>query len=164
MLWSNILGYTIIVVIFAIATFLLMKQHGPECPEMATGYGRRSEEISTLLSRLRWANSYKGRINYTLRYFVFAFIVFFLATVSAGGSFPSASRFFPAVLVVWCCLIALHNFFDHHVDKFGHYFVDRNSRLIERKIDRIEKKSLLLNPHKITFRPDGEAWGYVHTQ
>lgn len=157
---TNILGYIGIVLLVVYATLIIMKQHGPECSEMSLGHGKKKEKIAVLLDRIQWANKYKGRLAYTLRHFVFAFIVLFISVVSLGGDFPLAIRFFPALLVAWVCMVALHKFFDHHTDKFAHYFVNTNANIIRKKLRLRKSRTPIYNPHK--FTPSSSAWLYTH--
>lgn len=131
----NIIGYIIIGIVVILIGKKYKSQMGPNSQSLNKGYGKRSDNIKTLLKRIEWVNRYKGRCNYPIRFIIYAVILSILVSILIyDKKLPPITTFIQMVLVLWVALLSLQLYFDHHVDKYAHYYIDKNLKYITKRL------------------------------
>jgi len=156
----DILFYLVSIVILIAGIMASKNTTGTHHKGVDKGYGTESEDVSTLLNRIRWVSHSRGRINYAARYIIYAFILIIpIGFISYNGIIPGP-KFLQVLLSIWITLISLHRFFDHHGEKFVHYCVDSNARRVMKKLKARKVKNLSIN--KECENPLGPAWNFKY--
>lgn len=135
------------------------------CPEgiyNSKGYGNVEESVQILLDRCDWANQYAGRINLSIRFLLIAFICTLLVLVVIQNKIPEISVYIQGVLLMWLFLRGSHYFFRHHCDKFSNYAIDRNIRLIRKKLNI--KGGGKLHPRTCKFKSASSCWNFTYKE
>lgn len=154
--------YTIIIlIIFIISLYYTFKYSlslGPNSPNVNLGYGTSKEKVSTLLNRIEWSNHYYGRINYYVRYSVYAIIITFFCSIIYKST--NTLYFLQSVIIVWLILVKTNSFYTHHIDKFNSYFINKNINHIRKKLKL--KKSGKLKNNKRKFKGSGNCFNFIY--
>lgn len=148
---------TILCVVVIIAFYIVCKQEGPSSSVSNKGYGYKSESVSTLLSRISWVHKYRQRVDYVSRYFVYSSTLFLLLSTVLNIP-PTPLNIFRGLFVCWITLMSFEYFFEHHVNKFPNYYIDRNIRFIRQKL-KLSRKPVKLNKKK--FNIQSPVWTYT---
>ena len=135
-----LLVYLVICIAFGISLRNIFSQVGPINPSNNRGYVQKGDTLETTLARIEWSNHHKGRVSYVARYFGWAVVLAFIASVILIGTVPDGVIFLQCVLVVWVVLMCLHSFCDFHADKFSHYAIDQNVGALRKHLGLVNRK------------------------
>lgn len=150
--------------IFYIVLIILIKvlwkyvHYTPESEIFSRSYGSRKENMDTLLNRIDWANSYKSRISYMLRYLFCAILVTFIILFVYENKFPNGFKLLQCVFVSWIVIFAFYQYTQHHSDKYAHYAIDRNVDIL-RKQYKIKKS--IPSKSNISFELNSDCLNFV---
>lgn len=148
----------VLVIIFILALYRANQNYSPECSIYNKGYGSGRDNVNILLDRIQYANHYKGRLNIYSRHIVYAFLI----VVVLSQIWPSISilQFIQAVFVTFLLIQSFYVYTQHHSEKFPHYSIDRNIRLIKKKL-RL-KGACKLSPSKRIFSSASSCWNFTY--
>lgn len=122
---------TVIILIVCICYVYLKRLSGSKVWTRA--YGDKQEDIETLLNRIQWANNFRSQLRIPLRHlFISLIISLCVLTLMCDGA-PSIPDYVRTVFVMFVLLQAFYNFSQFHCEKFPHYAIDRNVRLIRKR-------------------------------
>jgi hypothetical protein len=140
----------IIVIGLAIYAFIMhhRKYTGANAISLNKGYRSKEDSNEILFSRIKWVNGYKNRVNYSLRYIIYAVIITALLSIIIENV-PSGI-FLQMVLITWLALYSMHNYFHHHADKYAHYYIHDNIRTLQK---RLKLKDVINLPTNINNDP-----------
>ena len=156
---SITLFYIFILIFIVILAYALCKNEcGPSISIYQSGYGDKKENVATLLDRTEWANKYKARLNYNLRY-IFLATLLMLGVTIVIDIYLSQVEFIRGVFIMFVVFYAFHNFINHHSEKFGHYAVDRNIKIIRKKL-HLKKKDLKVS--NIKFSNSSPCYNFTY--
>lgn len=124
------------------------------------GYGKEEESTEELLNRIDFANNSRSMMQFFVRYFFLSLIIIFFILSVVMGKLPSPREFLQGFVVLYALLVAFHNFFFFHVEKFSHYAIGRNINFLRTRYGckrRNVKKSNIVFPfsspcYNFTFR------------
>jgi len=122
-------------------------------------YGSSKDSIGTIIDRIDWANHYKGRIPHTLRYLFCAIILTFLILFIYENSVPKFSRFIQCLFISWIVLVAFYEYTQHHGDKYAHYGIHRNTKLLRKKLQTPKKT---VKPSDIIFPLASDCFNFTY--
>lgn len=157
---ATVVFYMAIVILIIISFQNITKEYSPEGKFNNKNYGVLSEDISVLLSRIEWANSYPGKINTATRFFFYSLIVSFIALLISLNKIPTPLIYIQVVLAIWICMKIFSRYTYHHCDKFSSYGIQRNIRLLRKKLGL--KKAEISALHKdYKFPSVSSCWNYI---
>jgi len=123
-----------IVILFVIIWLWKYISYSPNSQIFSKNYGSSSDSVDTILSRCVLANNYKDNLNYKGRHLIFALIITFFVLLAYENAIPRPYKYIQSVFIMWVLLQGLHEYVQHHCEKFSHYAIDRNISLIRRKL------------------------------
>lgn len=138
----NIIHLIIIGILLLVVIYRIPKQLGPECKYVNTGRGLSSENISTLLSRIEWANNFPSRTDYYTRFLLLGIVVSFMIGLVIFEGMPPTKIFLSMIFIIFTCSIVLNNYFIYHSDKFNNSYIQDNIRYIRKKLKSKRTKNL----------------------
>ena len=127
---KNIYNYLIIISVLIIVIILHHKYTGINAVSINKGNRGKKDNVKILLSRIKWVNKYKSRINYYLRYIIYSIVISSLVCIIIQTF--SLLIFIQLLFIIWLTLYSLHNYFYHHSDKYAHYYIDDNVSTIQK--------------------------------
>ena len=127
---ENLIIYTLIICITIYAFILNRKYTGANAVSLNKGYRADENDIAILLSRIKWVNRYKNRVNYVLRYIIYSSIISSLLCIVVGD--VPAGTFLQMFLITWLSIYSLHKYFDHHAEKYAHYYIYDNVKMLQK--------------------------------
>lgn len=149
---KNLIIYTFIVSITIYAFIVHRKYTGANAVSLNKGYRAHEKDIATLLSRIKWVNGYKNRTNYALRYIIYSTIISGLLYIIIGNI--SAGTFLQMFLIIWLSLYSLQKYFEHHAEKYAHYYIYDNIKMLQKclKLKNVNNLSTYVNNKPITSK------------
>ncbi len=154
------ISYIVIGIISILIAKVANISYNPESFYFTKGYGQKSESIGVLLDRTEWVNHYKGRLNLVWRHLFYSMAIVFMASLVVCSELPQPLKYIQGVLIVFVLLQTFHHYTQHHCEKFGHYAVDRNIKLIRKKL---KLKKGWIKPQKCKFSGDSGCWNFVYS-
>lgn len=152
--------YAVLLSLFFYCIYDQTKYCNPNSRICNKGRSTKKENISIILDRTDWVNSYKTRINYLTRYYIFSFIIAIFLTASILNSTPTSIIFAQSILITMVILISCNNYFEHHSEKFSRYYIHTNIKTLREKLNLKENKTNLeININNIP-ETGSEAWNY----
>jgi hypothetical protein len=149
---------SILVIIVAYCALIAGPQSSPENSAYNRGYGEDSDTVDTLVSRIEWSNHYKSRIHLVHRFVVFSFIIGVVVITCIQNRIPSGIDLARFVFICTVMSLALNKYITHHGEKFPHYAIDRNVKLLRKKLGL--QKNLPTRNLQI-FPNTSECWNFV---
>lgn len=131
---KNILLYILIIIILFVSIMLGSKSCTPYSPDFNRGYGSRKDDVETLLNRTEWANNYKGRLYFVFRHIFYSIVITFIILCMVYNTLPPPMIFLQCAFVNFILLHAFHNYIQYHCEKFSHYAIDRNLKIVRQKL------------------------------
>ena len=104
------------------------------------GLGTEEETIETLLNRIYWVADSDGRNGKWKRSYIIAFISTLLIICAIYHRVPSAQDLILLVLCIFITVMASSAFFRFHSDRFAPYYIRRNVRFIQAKMNLTNQK------------------------
>lgn len=125
----------VIIILFCISAYLVgIKQLGVVQPDNMKGYGERKESIQVLLDRIEWSNRHNERIDYNIRYMLYALVIAMFANIIYQTGEFSCLHILQCTIVVWIILVRMHTFFYFHADQFADNFIRKNIKYLRKKL------------------------------
>lgn len=160
-MFHTLIAYTILFIIFLYVKKKASHSYNPTSAYFTKGYGGKKESIATLLTRTEWANNYKGRINIVWRHMAYAFLIVLILSLVLFSEVLSPQKYVQGVFTVFILLQAFHFFTQHHCEKFAHYAIDRNIKIIRK---RLGLSKVSVDPQKCKFVGASSCWNYNYNQ
>ena len=99
------------------------------------GLGTEDESIETLLNRIYWVADSDGRNGKWKRSYIIAFIATLAIICAIYHRVPSAKELVLLILTIFITVIAITAFFRFHSDRFAPYYIRRNIKYIQSKLN-----------------------------
>jgi hypothetical protein len=150
------------VLVFILVIVLFAKYCGKYCGTAvySKGYGSVKEPINTLIDRIDWANNYKGRVDINSRYLIYSLVITFCILSVTENRLPSVLSYIRGVLIMFILLRTFHFYLNHHAEKFPHYAIDRNIKILRKKM-KLKKSSVQDSKYKI-FPGSSSCWNFSY--
>ena len=134
----------------------------PENKYINKSYGNINESIQLLLDRTEFASHYKGRLNVKAKYFLYSLILSFItSTIYTESVLPSPKIYIQTVFTLWLVLLSFYRFFEHHSEKFGNYAINKNIKLLRKKLNLKKAKEKLPISRKF---PLNSCWNFTYKE
>lgn len=154
--------FYICVLIFLVICFrLATKEYGPNGIHNNKAYCKSKDSISTILDRIDWANNYNGRMDTFYRYIFYAIIIAFINSIVIQNNISSPLIYTQCIITTFVMLRAFHFFTQHHCDKFCSYAIDRNIKILRKRL-KIKKEDKLLSETTKKFLPYSDCWNFIY--
>lgn len=152
--------YVLVIIVLIITHNSAVKAYSPESEYFNKGYGNKDDEIDVLLSRIGWANRYKRRIGFFARYLFYSLLIVFMLFVVCLNRVAKPQEYISGVFLCVFILVAFHQYTQHHCEKFGHYAIDRNIKILRKKLGVKQVKDLTASNHK--FIGASDCWNFTY--
>jgi len=134
----------------------------PENKYINKSYGNINESVQLVLDRTEFASHYKGRLNVKAKYFLYSLILSFItSTIYTESVLPSPKIYIQTVFTLWLVLLSFHRFFEHHSEKFGNYAINKNIKLLRKKLNLKKGKEKLPISRKF---PLNSCWNFTYKE
>lgn len=128
---------------------IITKQIDDKHPDYMKSYGTKNESIQVLLDRIDWANNHNNRIDYSVRYLLYALIISLFANIIYQENEYNCIHILQCTLVVWIVLMRANTFFYYHADMFSNNFANENIKHLRKKLKVKSNINNLSIPDKI---------------
>lgn len=122
-------------------------------------YGSLKEPVSKIIDRIDWANRYKARVFQKLRFLFCSIILTFFVLFIYENQIPQFSRYLQCLFISWIIMVAFYQYTEHHGDKYAHYGIDRNVKLLRKKL---QLKKRPVKPSNIIFPLASDCLNFTH--
>lgn len=146
-----------IVIIVVYCVSLSVPDTLPESSSYNRGYGLNEDSVDTLVSRIAWSNHYKARIYTVPKILVTSAALGVIALTCVQNKLPSGIDLARFVFVSTIILTACGNYLSHHGEKFPHYAIDRNVKLLQKKLGL---QNSLPDRNLEIFSPASDCWNF----
>ncbi len=153
-----IVFYTLIILLIASLLVKSTKEYTPEGKNNINGYGIMNDSIGTLLDRIEWSSSYRGRINASIRYLFYAIVVTLIILCLANNKTPEPLLFIQCTFVAWVFMRGFYYYSIHHCDKFSDYAIQRNIKILRKKLSI--KKGKISPAITKKFKSFSKCWNF----
>jgi hypothetical protein len=123
------------------------------------GYGDTKDSISTLFQRIDWSNHYKGRDNLYIRHLLYSIAIVFIILSITKNALPEIISYIQGVFIMFVLLQAFNNYFIYHSEKFAHYAIDSNLKLLRKKLKIKREKKITKIWHE-KFPGASPCWNF----
>ena len=107
--------------------------------------GKTSETVETLLNRIDYFNNVNKNINFIAFNIVSSIFITLFLCIYIYSKNINVKNFFVIFFIIFVCLNSLRSFFEHHVIKSMHYCVDKNLKILRKKLNCKYSKKLKRN-------------------
>lgn len=125
--------FSILIVLIVVLIFYYCKKYSG-IAVYSKGYGHPKDTVETLFDRMEWANHYKGRDAIFLRHFLYSLVITFVVLSVLENRLPSIQKYFQGVFLVFLMLQTFYNYFQYHAEKFAHFSIEDNIKLLRKKL------------------------------
>ena len=136
--------WCVLLVLVIYAVVHVRKNYGPHNDFTQLVHGTKDESVETLLQRLDYANNMNGKIHFRAWILLQSIVVTFFLSYYVYNSFCGVQTFLVIVILVMVVLLGTHTFYEHHINRFNHYFTDQNIKNIRKKL-RLKTVQLIPN-------------------
>jgi hypothetical protein len=152
----------IILIIIVMLFYFLNNMRKFESPNnifVNKGNSKENEDVSILLDRIDWCNHYQGRLDiFSRNGFCSIIICFFISIIYENSNILNLLQ---SILIVWFLLNQSTFYFTHHSDKFCSYFIDKNIKLIRKKL-RLNSNIHKLKNIPFKYKGEDDCWTFIY--
>lgn len=151
--------------ILLLVTYVLVTQKnlGPMDKTNIRSHHLKTDSISDLLSRIEWSLLRSNRVNYTVRYLMWALWITFLGSFLMIGYLPSPGVFLRNWLVISVILLSLHGYYYWHADKFSSFATLKTLETLQSRLGVKKGDAERLDIRKNTPEGSHASWTFTHS-
>mgnify|MGYP001393568393 CR=1 FL=1 len=135
----------ILVVLIALCIYKVQPELGPKTQTLRMSKGTMKDSVATLLSRIQHGNKIPYSISYPYRYILIGIVLSFFMSLIWIGDITLDKVFIRSILVCFTFLLAFHNYFETHSDRFHSVYIDENVKFLRKKL-KVKPVSELSSP------------------
>lgn len=135
----------VLVVLLAVCIYKVQPELEPKTETLRMSKGTLKDSVSTLLSRIQHGNKIPYSISYPYRYGFIGIVLSFFMSLIWTGDIRVNKVFIRSIIVCFTFLLAFHNYFETHSDRFHSVYIDQNIKFLRKKL-KVKPSSVLSSP------------------